>query len=61
MNTTMCTAKRCKYSNKCYRYRKEPSDNQEYYNYEYECCIGSGFDYFINMLETKVKEETDGD
>ena len=54
MDITMCCAKNCTHSNKCYRYRKEPSNNQSYYNYEYECNIGSGFDYFESMLETDV-------
>ena len=50
----MCNARNCTYANKCYRYRKEPSENQEYYDYEYECNVGSGFDCFESMLETDV-------
>ena len=53
----MCNARNCKYSNQCYKYRKEPSDNQSYYNYEYECNVGSGFDYFECMLETKIDKD----
>lgn len=57
MDMTMCCAKNCTYANKCYKYRKEPSENQEYYDYEYECNVGSGFDFFVNMLETKVERK----
>ena len=53
----MCSARNCKYANQCYRYRKEPSNNQSYYNYEYECNVGSGFDYFECMLETKIERK----
>ena len=58
MDITMCCAKNCTYANKCYRYRATPDKyNQSYYNYEYECNVGSGFDYFINMLEAEIERK----
>ena len=57
MDIIMCCAKNCTHSNKCYRYRKEPSDNQEYYDFTYECIMSSNYDMFVSILETEVKGE----
>lgn len=63
MDITMCCAKNCTYANKCYRYRATPDKyNQSYYDFSYECNVSSGFDWFMNILETEVnKENKDGD
>jgi hypothetical protein len=62
MDITMCCAKNCTYANKCYRYRKEPDKyNQSYCDFSYDCFMSGNYDYFMSILETKVKEEIDGD
>lgn len=62
MDITMCCAKNCTYANKCYRYRATPNEYNQYYcDFSYECNVGDGFSYFINMLETKIiRKDKDG-
>lgn len=50
---TMCTANGCPMADKCYRHSKGDLDDiyQNYYNFEYTCNEGSGFEDYLRYIK----------
>lgn len=46
-----CSAIDCPYKSSCYRKLIEPEeDKPTWYDYSYECDLGSGFEHYIKVI-----------